>query len=63
MKTKKEYGTLAIAAKEGDSITIGDEILLIYAKQVSKKQIKIVFKAPKSVRIVRHGAIIKEEKE
>ena len=60
---KKQRGTLAIALREGDSVSIGDDILLIYAKQMSKKQAKLVFKAPKDVKILRHDAIVKEEQK
>ena len=59
---KKQTGTLAIALREGDSVTIGDQVLVVFAKQMSKRQIKLVFKAPKEIKILRHSAIVKEEK-
>ncbi len=54
MKTKvnKEYGSLTLTRKLGESITIGDNILVTVA-EVKGKQVRLMFNAPKDVAINR----------
>jgi sRNA-binding carbon storage regulator CsrA len=60
MKSGDKRGTLCISLREGEVFTIGEDILVMYGKAMSAKQIKIIIKAPKDVKI---GRIKKEDSE
>ncbi len=53
MKSEDKRGTLCISLREGEVFTIGHDILVVYSKQMSAKQVKIVIKAPKDMKIER----------
>ena len=49
---KKEFGNLCVTLRLGDSVVVGDD-LLVTVVELKNKQLRIVFRAPKNVNIKR----------
>lgn len=54
METQKN-GNLVLHLKENDFVTVGDNVFLKISK-IGEAHVKLVFNAPKEVRINRHHA-------
>ena len=52
---KKEYGTLTLTMRLGDSVTLGDSLITV--TKLKNKTLRLTFNAPKNVSINRTNKV------